>query len=76
VIEPSAGDHNALAKHYADATREMQLKADEHKKLPAQYQAREDLYGKHAQDLIDHCQDLVRIEKQAAAENMNTAAHL
>lgn len=66
----TAGDHEALAKHYADAGREMQLKADEHKKLLAQYQAKKALYGKHAQDLMNHCQGLIRIYEQAAAENM------
>ena len=65
----SPGDHEALAKHYADAAREMQLKADEHKKMLAQYQAKKDLYGKHAQDLMNHCQGLIRIYEQAAAEN-------
>ena len=65
----SSGDHDALAKHYADAAREMQSKADEHKKLLAQYQAKKALYGKYARDLINHCQGLIRVYEQAAAEN-------
>ena len=67
-------DHDALAKHYEDAAREMQAKADEHKKLLAQYQANKGLYGKSAQSLIDHCQGLIRIYEQAAAENRSMAA--
>lgn len=63
-------DHAALAKHYEDAAKEMQTKVDEHKKLLAQYQAKKALYGKHAQDLMNHCQGLIRIYEQAAAENM------
>jgi hypothetical protein len=66
-------DHDALAKHYEDAAKQMQLKADEHKKLLAQYQANKALYGKQAQSLISHCQGLIRIYEQAAAENMNMA---
>lgn len=62
-------DHDALAKHYDDAAQEMQLKADEHKKLLAQYQANKALYGKNAQDFISHCQGLIRVYEQAAAEN-------
>ena len=63
-------DQAALAKHYEDAAREMQAKAAEHKKLLAQYQAKKALYGKNAQDLINHCQGLIRIYEQAAAENL------
>ncbi len=66
-------DHDALAKHYEDAAKEMQAKADEHKKLLAQYEARKSLYGKQAQSLISHCQGLVRIYEQAAKENIGMA---
>ncbi len=67
-------DHEALAKHYEDAAKEMRLKADEHKKLLAQYEAKNALYdGKHTQNLISHCQRLVSIYEQAAAENLSMA---
>ena len=66
-------DHDALAKHYEDAATEMRAKADEHKKLLAQYETRKSLYGKQAQSLISHCQGLIRVYEQAAAENMNMA---
>ena len=69
----SASDHNALAKHYEDAAKDMRAKADEHKKLLAQYQAKKGLYGKQAQTLISHCQGLVRVYEQAAAENLSMA---
>jgi len=62
-------DHDSLAKHYEVAAKEMQAKADEHKKLLAQYEARKSFYGKQAQSLISHCQGLVRIYEQATAEN-------
>ena len=66
-------EHNALARHYEDVARDMQAKADEHKKLLAYYQARKDLVRKQAQDLISHCQGLIRIYDQAATENMEMA---
>ena len=66
-------DHENLAKHYEDSAKEMRAKAEEHKKMLAQYEARKTLYGKQAQSLISHCQGLVRIYEQAAAENMNMA---
>jgi hypothetical protein len=66
-------DHESLAKHYEDGAKEMQATAAEHKKMLAQYEARKSLYGKQAQSLISHCQGLVRIYEQAAAENKNMA---
>lgn len=73
----TGSDHAALAKHYEDAAKEMRAKAEEHKKLLAEYEAKKSLYGKYAQTLISHCQGLVRIYEQAAAENMDMAkSHL
>ena len=66
-------DHEALAKHYDEAAKEMQAKADEHKQLIAQYEANRALYGKQAQALINHCQGLERVYEQAAAENRSMA---
>ena len=66
-------DHDALVKHYEDAAKEMRAKADEHKKLLVQYEAKRSLYGKQAQSLISHCQGLVRVYEQAAAENTTMA---
>ncbi len=64
-------DHESLARHYQDAAKDMQAKAAEHKKLLAQYVANKGLYGKQASSLISHCQGLVRIYEQAAAENLS-----
>lgn len=66
-------DHEALAKHYEDAAKEMQEQANDHKKMVAQYEANKAVYGKQAQSLISHCQGLVRIYEQAAAENRSLA---
>jgi hypothetical protein len=69
----TASEHEALARHYEDAGKEMRAKADEHKKLLAYYEARKDLIRKQAQDLISHCQGLIRIYEQATTENLNMA---
>jgi hypothetical protein len=66
-------DHEALARHYEDVAKEMQGKADDHKNMLAQYEKNRNLYGKQAQSLISHCQDLVHIYEQAAAENRRMA---
>ena len=66
-------DHENLAKHYEDSAKEMQAKADEHKKQLAQYEANKGLYGKQLSTLISHCQGLIRIYDQAAKENLGMA---
>jgi hypothetical protein len=66
-------DHENLAKHYEDAAKEMQARVAEHKKRLAQYEANKSLYGKQSSSLISHCQGLVRIYEQAAAENKSMA---
>jgi hypothetical protein len=69
----SGSDHEALARHYEEAAKEMRAKAEEHKTLLSQYQAKKDLYRKQAQDLINHCQGLIRVYEQAAADNLSMA---
>ena len=43
-------DHEALAQHYEEAAKDMQLKVEEHKKLLRQYEAKSYQYGRQAQD--------------------------
>jgi hypothetical protein len=69
----TGADHEALVKHYEDAAREMQANVAQHRKLLTQYEGNRTLYGKQAADLISHCQGLVRIYEQAAAENLMMA---
>ena len=69
----TAADHEALAKHYEEGAKEMRAKAEEHKKMLAQYRAKKDLYRKQAQDLINHCQGLIRVYEQAAVDNLSMA---
>ena len=66
-------DHEALAEHYEEAAKEMQLKADEHKKLLSQYESKSYLYGKQAEDLKAHCQRLINVYEKAAEENLSMA---
>ena len=66
-------DHNALAKHYEDAVKEMQGKVQEHKKQLEEYETHGYYYGKQAQDLQAHCKGLIRFYEQAVEANMNMA---
>ena len=69
----SKADHEALAEHYEEAAKEMQLKVDEHKKLLSQYESKSYLYGRQAQSLKDHCQWLINAYEKAAEENLSMA---
>ena len=69
----TSADHEALAKHYEDAAKEMRLKAQNHKKKLVQYKAKSHLYGKQAQPLQAHCRNLISFYDQAAEANMNMA---
>jgi hypothetical protein len=66
-------DHEALAEHYEEAAQEMREKAQEHKKLLRQYEAKSYLYGKQAEDLKAHCLRLIDVYEKAAEENMSMA---
>ena len=66
-------DHEALARHYEDAAKEMQVKVDEHKKLLVEYAAARGLNSRQFHDLIDHCRRLILTYEQAAAENTSMA---
>jgi len=70
----SKADHEALAKHYDEAADEMQLKVDEHKKLLSQYESKAYLYGRQAEDLKAHCQELITVYEKAVAANRKMAA--
>jgi len=69
----SKADHEELAKHYEEVAEEMQVKADEHKKLLSQYEAKSYLYGRQAEDLKAHCQRLIDVYEKAAEENLHMA---
>ena len=80
-------DHETLAKHYENAAKELQAKAEEHKKRLARYEAiaateepfrsrigeRDSTYSKQAPSLISHCRSLVQLYEQAAAQNTGMA---
>ncbi|MDD5410367.1 MAG: hypothetical protein PHF31_02985 [Methylobacter sp.] len=66
-------DHEALAQHYEEAAKEMQLKVDEHKKLLSQYESKSYLYGRQAEDLKAHCERLIDVYEKAVEENLEMA---
>lgn len=69
----SKSDHEALAQHYEEAAKEMQLKVGEHKKLLSLYQSRSYLYGRQAEDFKAHCERLIDVYEKAVEENLEMA---
>ncbi|HEX8874362.1 MAG TPA: hypothetical protein VF780_07000 [Nitrosospira sp.] len=69
----TSADYEALARHYEDAAKNMQAKADEQKRMLAQYQEHGYYYGRQTEDLIVHSQALIRVYQEAANANLNMA---
>lgn len=67
-------DHEALAQHYEEVAKEMQLKVEEHKKILSEYQREPWLIGKQqATGFGAHCQRLIDVYEKAAKENLEMA---
>jgi hypothetical protein len=66
-------DHDALAKHYEDAAKEMQVKVEEHKKLLAGYEGNTRFYTGFARTFTNEHEELVAIYERAVAANMRMA---
>lgn len=62
----TAGEHAALAKHFEEAAKEMQLKANEQKKLLKRYEEKHYLYDRQPHELEAHTQALILKYEQAA----------
>jgi hypothetical protein len=73
AVQIAPTEHGALAKSFEDATRHMQAKSDEQKRLLEHYEDKSYLYGKRAQDLQSHTSALIRKYEQAARSNMREA---
>jgi hypothetical protein len=67
-------DHEAVAKYYENAAKQMQAKVKEEKELLEQYENKSYLYGRQAQDLQSHTAALIRRHEQTVAADMQEAA--
>ncbi|MDE2367093.1 MAG: hypothetical protein KGM95_09195 [Betaproteobacteria bacterium] len=69
----TSADYEALAKRYEDAAKDMQAKAEEQKRMLAEYQEHGYYYGRQTEYLIEHSQALIRFYQEAANVNLNMA---
>ncbi len=66
-------DHEALANHYVDTSRELQAKIKEHKKMLESYGSVAFHYGKEGLALQSHSKNLINLYEQAVKANMDMA---
>jgi hypothetical protein len=69
----TSADHNALARHYEDAAKKMQAKAQAQKNMMKEYRQHGYYYGRQTEDLQEHTEALVRVYEEAAEANRNMA---
>lgn len=67
-------DHEALAKFFDEAAKQMQAKVQEHEKMYEQYQAESQHYGRQGLNMESMCRGLIHAYEQAAKENKDMAA--
>jgi hypothetical protein len=75
--EPDArtpAEHIRLAKHFEESAKELQLKANEQKKLLLRYKSKHYLYGWEPHDVEAHTEALILKYEQAAQTCMAVAA--
>ncbi|MEK6708690.1 MAG: hypothetical protein AAB286_03260 [Pseudomonadota bacterium] len=66
-------DHDDLAKQYENTAKEMQVKAEEQKKLLQHYEDKSYLYGTNGQTFQAHTSAMIRSYERAARESLNEA---
>lgn len=65
--------HVALAKHFEDEADELQAKIEEHKKMLSEFESKRYVYGRHANDLKAHSQEVIDLYQQAVVANRDMA---
>lgn len=65
--------HTALAKHFEEEASELQSKIEEHQKFLNQFETKRYLYGRHANDLKAHSQEVIDLYQQAITANRDMA---
>lgn len=69
----SPADHKALVNYYEKATKDMQEKLQEHKKMYEEYEAHKEYYGRRGLDMEAMCRGLIRFYGQAVEQNIEMA---
>jgi hypothetical protein len=65
--------HDALIKHFEEEAEQIQIKIDEHKKFLSQFESKRYVYGRHAEDLKAHSQEVINLYEKAVVANREMA---
>ncbi|MBA4141731.1 MAG: hypothetical protein H0X43_01745 [Nitrosospira sp.] len=68
-------DHYSLAQQYQNTSRELQVKAEEQRKLLQHYEEKSYLYGRQAQDNKSHTSALLSKYERAVEDTVKQAAY-
>lgn len=66
-------DHEALAKHYDEVAKAMQLKSEKYEKMLEKYETNAHLYGRLGEPLQEHSKRLINLYQDAAKTNLEMA---
>lgn len=61
--------HDALIRHFEEEANQIQMKIDEHKKFLSQFESKSYVYGRHAEDLKTHSEEVINLYEKAVAAN-------
>ena len=68
------GDHEVLAAQYEKEAKELQVKAQEHKKMAKAYDKADGYFGAEGKfDMARHCNNIAQKYEDAAKENLALA---
>ncbi|MFA6172257.1 hypothetical protein A1359_19925 [Methylomonas lenta] len=62
-----------MAKHIEEEANELQARIGEHQKFLNQFETKRYLYGRHANDLKAHSQEVIDLYQQAITANRDMA---
>lgn len=65
--------HDALIKHFEEEAKQIQIKINEHKKFLSQFVSKRYVYGRHAEDLKAHSQEVINLYEKAVVANREMA---
>ncbi|BBL60852.1 hypothetical protein [Methylomonas koyamae] len=68
-----AVQHSALIKHFEDEAVELKAKIAEHQTFVDSFESRRYLYGRHADDLKAHSQEVIELYQKAETANREMA---
>ncbi|WP_432744780.1 hypothetical protein ABXJ76_05175 [Methylobacter sp. G7] len=65
--------HEALIRHFEEEAKQVQIMIDKHKKILSQFKSNSYVYGRHAEDLKTHSEEVINLYEKAVVTNREMA---